>query len=297
MRASGIRRCAAGVALLIGATGVSPLPSPASPDADRIFANVRQAWGAGAYPRYATYTTVVEFHTATKHVRRTWETVEDFRHAIVFSRKFSREELASPPDAPRGINVALPFVGVLNKVEQIDPVGHVAFAVDQDYGISPAERHLSTAVSGSGFSAKRTELPVIGRTGTIARSYDVKLIETLSDERGTEYHLALTPLRDPQHHRLRELWVDATTWTPEEAVVAGIGDRAPLQNVPWRIDYRQFQGGTYIARETALADVDYGGAGVLHWLTISFDEVAPSASPSGWKYQLGSSDDNPIHDP
>jgi len=261
-----------------------------------IFARVRDAWSQGAYPRYASYATIVEFHTATKYIKRTWDTVEDFRHATVFARKFSREETASPPDAPRGINIFVPLLGTLNKVQPDDPVGHVAFAVDQDYGIAPMERHVTPASSASEFAAAAKTLPVIGRTGVNVRDYDVTLIETLQDDRGREYHLGLTPLREPEKYRLRELWVDANTWLPEEAVVAGIGSRAPLTKVLWRIEYRQVQGATYVASETALADVDYGKAGVLRWVTVSFAEFAPAAFPPA-RFAFGMSDDKPQSDP
>ncbi len=297
MRASGLFGVIAAAAIGVTTIAATPAPGPSTPDPEAIFANARAAWSAGAYPRFGSYATIVEFHTATRHIKRTWDTIEDFRHAVVFSRKFSREEVASPPDAPRGINIDIPFLGTLNKVQQIDPVGHVAFAVDQDYGLAPAERRYTHAVSAADFAAIGKTLPIIGRTGVKVRDYDVRLIETLDDERGREYHLGLTPLHDPAKYRLRELWVDAKTWLPEEAIVSGIGSQPPLTTVPWRIEYRQTQGGTYIARETALADVDYGAAGMLHWLTVSFDEFAPSASATGWKFAFGMSDDKPQTDP
>jgi hypothetical protein len=297
MRASGFCQWIVIAAISVTSIAATPAPSPGAPDPEAIFANVRQAWSAGAYPRFGSYATIVEFHTETQHIKRTWETIEDFRHAVVFSRKFSREEVASPPDAPRGINIDVPFFGTLNKVQEVDPVGHVAFAVDQDYGLAPAEHRYTHVVSAADFAAVGKTLPIIGRTGVKVRDYDVRLIETLDDERGREYHLGLTPLRDPARYRLRELWVDAKTWLPEEAIVSGIGSRPPLTKVPWRIEYRQAEGGTYIARETALEDVDYGDAGMLHWLTVSFAEFAPSASGTGLKFAFGMSDDKPQTDP
>lgn len=43
----------------------------------------------------------------------------------------------------------------------------------------------------------------------VFRRYAVTLID---DDASTD-HLALTPLRDPYHNRLREVWIDATTET------------------------------------------------------------------------------------
>ncbi len=60
------------------------------------------------------------------------------------------------------------------------------------------------------------------------------------------------------------------------AIVAGIGDRAPLDAVRWRVDFAQLEGGTYLARETALAPIDFGKAGMLHDVTITFAELRPT---------------------
>lgn len=263
--------------LLVATLGAAPeaAPSAGPPDPNTILDNVRRAWGAGAYPRYAEYVAVVQFHDANKLVRRTWETTEDIRNGVVYSRPFSREEDAHPY-TPHGVNIAIPFLTNLSPEHQPDPIGHVAFAIDQDYGLAPGQRKFASVAAADAIDAQRSALPVIGRTGTIARDYAATLIETASDAEGIEYHLGLQPLRDPVHHRLRELWVDANTWLPEEAVVEGIGNRAPLDAVRWRIEYRQTEGGTYIAREIALAPLQAKHA-LLHDTTITFGEVKLSS--------------------
>jgi hypothetical protein len=262
--------------LLLGVAGASPAASPTSApplsDPDAIFVAARKAWGSGAYPRYAVYAVVVTFRNGTNVVRRTWETTEDLRGAIVYSHTFSREELANPY-TPHGINIQIPLIPDLNREKPSDPVGQVEFAVDQDYGLAPGTRKFSAAKSGTAVSGDSSHLPVIGRTATVNRDYEVKLVETLTDAKGREYHLTLRPLRDPDHHRLRELWVDGTTMLPEEAVVAGIGSRPPLTKVNWRVEFAHVQGGTYIARETALGPVDYGEDGMLTECIISFEEL------------------------
>jgi hypothetical protein len=295
MRASRKAHAAVLALLMMSTLGAAP-PAPGV-DAETIFENARKAWTQGAYPRYATYAAVVDFHNGPRHLRRTWDTIEDFRHETVFSHKFSREETANPPPPPRGINIDVPFFGTLNKDQPADPVGHVAFAVDQGYGIAPAQVHIESMTSASAFDAKRATPALIGRTGVVARSYDVQLLETVAGADGTAYHLALTPLRDPERYRLRELWVDARTWLPEAAVVAGIGNRPPLSTVRWRIEFRQVEGATYVARESALADVDFGAAGILHGLTVSFEELAPTSNPPAWQWSIGTSDDRPLSDP
>ncbi len=274
----------------------SPPPQTALTDANAIFANVRKAWGSGAYPRWAHYATVVEFHNNAGHlIRRIWDTDEDLRHGVVFSRKFSRED-DSNPNVPHGINIALPIIGNLNPAPVPDPIGHVAFAIDQDDGMAPSARRITLATSDQVFDTAATKLQVIGHTSTVERDYDATLIETLGDERGPEYHLALKPTHDPGRLRLRELYVDGRTWAPEEAIVDGIGSRAPLSNVQWRIEYRQVDGGTYIARETALRALDYGSRGMLKWTTISFRELQ-LGSQRPVETLFGLDDDNPQTEP
>lgn len=276
MRANGFFRTIVTV-LLVATVGAAPeaAPSGSSPDPNTIFDNVRRAWGSGAYPRYAEYVAIVQFHDDGRFVRRTWETTEDIRNGVVYSRPFSREEDAHPY-TPHGTNIAIPFLTNLSPEHQPDPIGHIAFAIDQDYGLAPGERKFASVSASAAIDAQRSALPVIGRTGTIARDYAVTLLETATDAEGTEYHLGLQPLRDSARHRLRELWVDANTWLPEEAVVEGIGNRAPLNAVRWRIEYRQTEGGTYIAREIALAPLQAKHA-LLHDTTITFGEVKLSS--------------------
>jgi hypothetical protein len=294
-------------ATLLGASSPAaspPAPSPPAaaspaslaetPDADAIFDAARKAWGRGAYPRYAEYVAVVSYHKGTRFVRRSWETTEDLRQGLIYSRGFSREE-AAHPYVPHGINVSIIGFGNLNPVQPDDPIGHVSFAIDQDFGLAARARPLASVTNWSTVEARSSALPVIGRTGTIARDYDVRLVETAVDEIGPEYHLALTPLRDPVHHRLRELWVDGKTSLPEEAVVEGIGSRPPLTKVRWRVEYRQTEGATYIARETALAPLDYGKAGTLRDVTVAYEEVKLTSRPS--PYRFGFSMDDPQGEP
>ncbi|MDB5040550.1 MAG: hypothetical protein JWN27_1276 [Candidatus Eremiobacteraeota bacterium] len=241
-------------ALLTSATGASS-PHTASPpltDPNSIFGAARNAWASGTYPRYAMYAVVVSFQNGSNRVRRTWHTTEDLRERIVDLHALGREQ-----NAPHGINVVVPFLGEVNRARPNDPVGELKLAADEDYGLAPGDERFGTAIN--------------------ERDYEARLVETLTDAQGPEYHLGLRPLRDPEHHRLRELWVDGTTMLPEEAVVVGIGTRPPLTKVSWRVEFTQVQGGSYIARETALEPVDYGRDGLLTDFTVSFEQLTLSS--------------------
>ncbi len=300
MRANASSRLLAAALLALASVGAAPAAAPtAAPvltDPEAIFTAARKAWGSGAYPRYAQYAVVVAFTNSAHRRRRTWETSEDLRDGVVYSRSFSREELVHP-FTPHGIDVVIPFVGDVSREKPVDVIGQVEFAVDQDYGLAPGQRTFTAARTARAVGGDGSRLAVIGRTGTMSRDYDVTLVETLSDAQGPEYHLALTPLRDAPHHRLRELWVDGATMLPEEAVVAGIGSRAPLTKVNWRVEFTRAQGGTYIARETALGPLDYGADGRLTDVSVSFEELALSSRPRSTDFGLGIVSGNPQSDP
>ena len=51
---------------------------------------------------------------------------------------------------------------------------------------------------------------------------------------------------------------------------------APVDRTSWRVDFAQLEGGTYVTRETALTPIDYGKAGTLRDVVITFAELRPT---------------------
>jgi hypothetical protein len=266
---------------------VDAVPAAAS-NADALFVAARRARSESAYPHYAVYATVVRFRLGSRPVISTWDTVEDLRRRIVHAHGLSREE-AAHPHVPHGINFGitagpsgvlgpgeLPVVGtVLNPEPEADPIGQLTFAVDQDFGIALDAQSITATANMSEVAASVTTLPHIGRTGTIARIYEVTDLGDAEENGVALHHLGLRPLRDPRRYRLRELWLDARTSLPMRAIVAGIGNRAPLDSVNWRVDFAQVQGGTYLARETALEPLNTRD-GRLDGVTVTFEELRPT---------------------
>jgi hypothetical protein len=261
---------------------------PAGDDPYAIFERVREARSESGYPQYAVYAAVVRFSRGGQAGVDTWDTVEDLRRRMVFSHAISREEQANPY-VPHGINFGIGITGlssgaggggggdtkVLNAPKPDDPIGQVTLAVDQDFGLAlNAPSITQTADAGEVSRTVRT-LPHIGRTGAVARLYEVTLLGSGAENGATVQHLGLKPLRDPHRNRLRELWVDAKTALPVRAIVAGIANRAPLDEIRWRVDFTQNEGGTYVAQETALDPLDYGGDGTLNDVSITFAELHP----------------------
>lgn len=253
---------------------------------DALFSAARRARSESAYAHYAVYATVVSFRNGGHQIVSTWDTVEDMRRRLVHARALEREE-AAHPHVPHGTNLGVGGVshgGVLGPGEMPargqtvnpeptnDPIGQVTFAVDQDFGLALTAPPIGATADMSEVATTVTALPKIGRTGTVARSYDVSDLGDVPENGLLLHHLGLKPLRDPYRYRLREVWLDAKTSLPVRAVVSGIGNHDPLDTIPWRIEFKQLEGGTYIARETALQSFDAGGRR-LEDVTITFAEL------------------------
>jgi len=253
--------------------------------ADALYAAARRARSESAYAHYAVYATVLTFRHNGHQVVSTWDTVEDLRRRLVHAHALNREE-ASHPHVPHGTNFGIgagpsgilppgvmpPTGRTMNPEPTNDPIGQLSFAVDQDFGLALTAPPIGATADMSEVAASVTTLPKIGRTGTIARTYDVTDLGDLAENGVALHHLGLRPLRDPHRYRLRELWLDAKTSLPVRAVVAGIGKNGPLAAVDWRVEFKQLEGGTYIARETALTPLQTDG-GRLDDATITFAEL------------------------
>jgi hypothetical protein len=281
------------VAISVATLGAAPAPAPSGGPAsseptaaDALFAKTRAARSESAYAHYTVYATVMRFRSGARETTSTWMTIEDMRRRLVYARSLSVEE-AEHPHVPRGINVGIsvgpsgPIYGippkgqVTNHEPVDDPFGQLSFAVDQDFGLALNAPPIAATNDMSDVSSAATTLPRIGRTGTVARTYEVTDLGDVVEGEVTLHHLGLRPLREPKRNRLRELWTDAKTSLPVRAVVAGVGNRSPLQDVRWRVDFTQLQGGTYIARETALEPL-VTSIGPVAEATITFAQVRPT---------------------
>jgi hypothetical protein len=302
-----IRICAA----LVPLTLVHQAPPAPAVDPDAIFAKAVKTVQNDAYPRYATYDVVATFTNAAHHTD-TWATTEDLTHASVWADIFSQQERASPA-TPHGINVGLganletagqstlgatgtsqtqPAAAVtLNNSDDSDPVGPVALAIDQNAGLTDPRPYV-VVHTGETFSSRADGYTTIGRTGAEVKRYDVKLLDV---DAGVA-HLLLTPLRDPYHNRLRELWVEVATGYIQSAIVKGVGSRPPIDQARFKVTYTRRDGGTYIASERTLDTIHFGEGDDVNDLTFTFAiKQLTSLAP---KYTFGiSTDVQTLHDP
>ena len=261
----------------------------AAPQADALFARAAAVVADDAKPPYATYTVVVNVTTKGHPVANSWQTTEDITHGIVLASSFSAEERANPKtphgtnvvahrrfqlSAPRSLNAGLdPSANFSFNSQPVNPertgdaVGPVALAVDQNFGLTPPRAYRiandeRTVVAGA------DELAIIGRTAKATTRYRVALLDT----DGRVAHLELTPLRDPYHNRLRELWVDTETAYVREAIVQGVGDRGPFDRVRWHVTFERHEGATYVTEVHPVEPVTIGGS--TPQISLAFENLA-----------------------
>ena len=234
---------------------------------------------------YATYTVVVTVASSERRIVSSWQTTEDIRHGIVLANSFSEEERANPTtphganivahrrillSAPRNLNPSSdPSAGLSLNSHPVNPdrtgdvVGPVALAVDQNFGLT-RPRGYRVANDERTIVAAADELTIIGRSGSATPRYRVELLAT----DGGVAHLGLTPLRDAYHNRLRELWIDTDTAYVREAIVQGVGDRAPFDRVRWHVSFDRHAGATFVAEVHSVEPVAIGGS--LPHISIAF---------------------------
>ena len=96
-------------------------------------------------------------------------------------------------------------------------------------------------------------------SGSPLREYDLTFdgIETASGR--TVYHILLTPRSDPAHHRLRELWVDASSYAIMRLVSSGAFSSGPATTVDWDVSYTINHGYWLIDSESTFASMLLGG--------------------------------------
>lgn len=255
---------------------VQQTPAPPS-QADVLFARAVAAVENDARTPYATYTVVVTVANDGRRVVSSWQTTEDIRRGIVLASSFSDDERANPTtphganivahrrillSAPRNLNPGIsPSASLSLNSHPVNPqrtgdvVGPVALAVDQNFGLT-RPRAYRVAPDERTIAASADELTLIGRTGTAAPRYRVALLDT----DGGIAHLELTPLWAPYRNRLRELWMDTETAYVREAIVEGVGDRAPFDRARWHVTFNRHQGATFVTEAHSVEPLTIGRA-------------------------------------
>jgi hypothetical protein len=121
-------------------------------------------------------------------------------------------------------------------------------------------------------------LPSIATVVSENRAYAITLAaEELTDGQ-LAYHLKLTPLRSPLVYRLRDLWIDETSFDVLRANLQGNFVNAPMSKVPWTVTFATVAGLTYIQSETTATPLYFRRDRTFDAATVMFDQIADAAS-------------------
>lgn len=261
-------------------------------DAYAVFARAREVWEAQRYPRAVSYTVAVRVddrgRQRHRHYASTW--IAGTNRVIV--NPVSAEESARPYVPPAGVPFGILGIALVNiggprrgTGTHGNLIGVPQLAPNYSFGIAPyvapeaaTPAELVAQVRASfrdpaPAKVQRLEQQAGFKTIAVVNSAPVYRIVLAGIENvggHADYHLALTPLREPQRYRLRDVWVDEATYATDRLRVAGNFLGGGTASVPWTVDFSQHGGAQYIAQETSDEPIN-------DWfdrITVSFEDVA-----------------------
>ena len=277
----------------------------------QIFAHARTYWDAQVYPHRINYSVRISVHDKAGRRVENYRSAYDARNGHIWVDAVSDYERAHPAQG-RGVGLCLSGGGA--DITAMGPSeeslrrfcgGNTDPAPNQDFiGVPVLAPNYSFSLRDRTGSEVRKSLdsaqivrqirsefhdplrrplpvqshgsqpPVITTVVAYARRYVITLAgeETIGTHRC--YHLALRPLRVNGRHRLRDLWIDTTTYATIRARIALDFVTGPGTRIPWTIDFADIHGARYIASEHADAPYRYAGR-VYDRVTIRFVNVHP----------------------
>ncbi len=139
--------------------------------------------------------------------------------------------------------------GLLRREPKAALVGNVNPLVSPGpLAVTPSPTPAPSATTSTAPSVLATEKPLreVARIEAVARDYAIVLAGTESVRGVDAYHLALTPLRNPHVYRLRDLWVDTTTFGTVQLAIQGMFEGKPYDDARWTVAYTAIDGRYYV---------------------------------------------------
>ncbi|GAC1309695.1 MAG: hypothetical protein NVSMB21_16580 [Vulcanimicrobiaceae bacterium] len=259
-------------AATVAAPNATPNPDP---EAERLFARARDVWRARTDVPYVRYGALVRYlHDG--HVFDNWwdakyrssdgalsvfrlvDAVEE-KHRLggipfsIFGLKIADTNPDAEPirlDEPR-IDPATSF-GVLNRfgatfVPRATPSPRPNPANDfvaPDFTVTPSDR--------------ATPLREITHVEATTREYEIRSAGSELVAGARALHLTLQPLRDPKINRLRDVWLDPTTYRTVQMRVQGILNGKPYDGIGWTVHYALVEGRQYVQQIVADEPLHFG---------------------------------------
>lgn len=126
----------------------------------------------------------------------------------------------------------------------------------------------------------RARAPTIHEIATVVsrtRDYAITFEGTDTIDGHACYHLALQPERDPVRFRIRQAWIDESTYATWQLVDVRNFRSTPSGAIPWTIHFEDVGGAHYIREEDAGAEMSNTGETFSN-VAVSFD-FTPNPGP------------------
>lgn len=245
---------------------VAPNPAPSvDARAEAIFARTRAAVVARAYPPTIKYKVRVSGLRGDTWSGRSYQSYERWPAGSVLARTISDEENAHPTK-PSGITLS--FLGITTgKSEQPDLLGIPKLAPTYAFGLGTTPQ----AEPGPG-SASGSRLKTIGSVLATARNYDVRLLGEESVDGTACWHLRLRPLGNPGKYRLRDLWVEKTSYQTIRLRTYGNFTAKETGSGLWTVAYSLIDGSWYLTSEVSNGPVE-GPDGWYAHVAVQFTDI------------------------
>ena len=273
-----LRRGLAVSAALIWLFGASAQPSSAASDPYAIFARARTYFESQKYPPYLKYDVAVRVTEGGKEKVEHYDSAYDSMTDDVWVEPVSDYEKEHPPSGS-GVNVSLLGFGIGKPQAPTDFLGVPDLSPTYTFGISkfvptqpphrPTDAELVQEIRKEFHdpnprvkivaTPKPSGLPEIADVTVYKRTYVISLKGEELVNGHMCYHLELQPVRDAGRYRLRDVWVDETTYATERLNESINFVRGPGTDVPWTVDFADINGAHYVSEERADAPMNYRG--------------------------------------
>ncbi len=247
-----------------------------SPDpiAERYYRLARDAWRASDNVTFVHYGALVRYEH-NHHVFDNWWDAY-YRPS---DGAFGLERLTDPDEDKRrlgGVPFSIFGVTIFDTNKDSEPISLSEPRIEPTYafGIVPEPSPLPSG----GLAPEPTALPSPGDSGlkqiavvaSANRSYEIRYVGTSRIGDVDALHLTFTPLRDPSTYRLRELWIDPTTYRTMQLRVQGILNGEPYDKVSWIAHYVELDGHNYLQQIVADAPLHFGFGTTIPKLEFDF---------------------------
>ena len=271
------------VALTVAASVLSAPAPTATPDAlgERYYQLARAAWRAQAEVPYVRYGARVRyehhFHTFVDWWDAYYRT-SDGRLDVtrLHDPEDENKRLSGAPIVVFGLPLG-DSNPIAEKIEVDDPVTPPTFS----FGLAP--KSIGSVPIGAAPApppAADDGLREIAVVSTAHRIYDVRYAGTAPLGGVDAIHLTFAALRDPKVNRLRELWLDPTTYRTMEVRVQGLLEGKPFDGASWHATYVEVEHRNYLQRIVADEPLHFGANTLVPSFEFDFfDYRFPQTAP------------------